>query len=214
MASDLAETLSPDSIDTLTELGSILARLRPSPGTTDLSTPALDNLPGLPSSNGANGGASFATPAPHPGPVTGTTPLPQPQSQLAGSASAPAPTGAGAPSSSSTTTATTAAAAGGLALKDVPTATDGLKHKLQRARARIRELPDMGRTVAQQEAEAAALEARIAAQREVLAALREVGMRFASGEEGPTATTTTSTTVAAAGGEAGDVAMAGCEVKR
>lgn len=214
MASDLAETLSPDSIDTLTELGSILARLRPSPGTTDLSTPALGNLPGLPSSNGANGGgASFATPAPHPGPVTGTTPLPQPQSQPAGSASAPAPTGAGAPSSSSTTTTTTAtaAAAGGLALKDVPTATDGLKHKLQRARARIRELPDMGRTVAQQEAEAAALEARIAAQREVLAALREVGMRFASGEEGPT---TTTTTVAAAGGGAGDVAMAGCEVKR
>ena len=72
-----------------------------------------------------------------------------------------------------------------LTLKDVPTATDALKHKLQRARTQIRELPDMDRTIAQQEEEMAELEGRIARQRDMLRALREVGVRFARGDEGP-----------------------------
>jgi len=176
MASSLPDSLSPDSIDTLTELASILSRLRPQP-----------DLPNSNNNNDNNGGpgaiGTGATPAPQAGAVTGTTPLPS-SIAAGGTSAAGAGTGAGATSSLA------------LALKDVPTATDGLKHKLQRARAQIRELPDMNRTVAEQEAEAEELERRIATQREVLRGLREVGMKFASEEEG-----------AGGGGGGGDVAM-------
>lgn len=173
MASTLPESLSPDSIDTLTELASILSRLRPQAGQPNNAN----------SGAGAGGIGAGATPAQQAGPVTGTTPLPT-TAAAGGSAIPGAGTGSGAASGLA------------LALKDVPTATDGLKHKLQRARAQIRQLPDMNRTVAQQEVEAEELERRIASQREVLRALREVGMRFSSEED-------------AVGSAGGDVTMQG-----
>ncbi|KAI5467068.1 RNA polymerase II transcription mediator complex subunit 9-domain-containing protein [Mariannaea sp. PMI_226] len=60
-----------------------------------------------------------------------------------------------------------------LTFKEVPGATDGLKHKLQRARAQVRALPDMDRTIADQNEEIADLEARIQRQRELLQRLRD-----------------------------------------
>ncbi|KOS18277.1 hypothetical protein ESCO_002703 [Escovopsis weberi] len=65
-----------------------------------------------------------------------------------------------------------------LSFKDVPGATDRLKHKLQHARAQVRVLPDMDRTVNEQRAEIRELEARIAQQRALLERLRDGGLRF------------------------------------
>ncbi|CAK7266278.1 hypothetical protein SEPCBS119000_001944 [Sporothrix epigloea] len=80
--------------------------------------------------------------------------------------------------------AAAAAAAGpAICLRDLPTATDGLKHKLQHARAQIKALPDMGQTVAAQEAEIQRLEARIEAQKAMIARLRATGARFAAAGE-------------------------------
>ncbi|KAK8091437.1 hypothetical protein PG997_001798 [Apiospora hydei] len=59
-------------------------------------------------------------------------------------------------------------------------ATDALKHKLQRSRAGAKTLPDMNRGTADQEAEMAELEARIARQRAVLEGLRSKGLDFAA----------------------------------
>lgn len=159
----LPESLSPDSIDTLTELSAILSRLRP-PQSSSTAAGAAAGQPPSSTTSATAGTAPGAGPTPttqHGGglassAVTGTTPLP---------ASTPGGTASG-------------GAGGALALKDVPAATDSLKHKLQRARAQVRALPDMGRGVAEQEAEIEQLEARAAAQRAVLARLREVGMRF------------------------------------
>ncbi|KAH7156917.1 RNA polymerase II transcription mediator complex subunit 9-domain-containing protein [Dactylonectria macrodidyma] len=67
-----------------------------------------------------------------------------------------------------------------LSFKEVPGATDGLKHKLQRARAQVRALPDMNRTVDEQEDEIKDLEARIQTQRALLQRLRDE----AAGREG------------------------------
>ncbi|EFX00976.1 hypothetical protein CMQ_2057 [Grosmannia clavigera kw1407] len=52
------------------------------------------------------------------------------------------------------------------------------------ARDQIRALPDISRTVAEQEAEMQALEARLQKQKAVLGRLREEGARFAQGEQG------------------------------
>ncbi|KAF5024915.1 hypothetical protein F66182_2999 [Fusarium sp. NRRL 66182] len=60
-----------------------------------------------------------------------------------------------------------------LSHKDVPTATDGLKHKVQRARAQVRELPDMDRSIAEQNEEIRDLENRIEKQRALLQRLRD-----------------------------------------
>lgn len=75
-----------------------------------------------------------------------------------------------------------AGAAGGLTLsfKEVPGATDGLKHKLQRARAQVRALPDMDRTIGEQTEEIRDLETRIRTQRALLQRLRDE----AAGREG------------------------------
>lgn len=67
-----------------------------------------------------------------------------------------------------------------ITLRDLPTATDSIKHKLKHARAQIKTLPDVGRTVAAQETEMRQLEARIQAQKEMLAKLRDQGAQFAS----------------------------------
>lgn len=72
----------------------------------------------------------------------------------------------------------TASSTGPLSLKEVPAATDPIKHRLQRARQQVKALPDIGRTVAEQEREIEELQARIREQKEVLKALREVGIRF------------------------------------
>jgi RNA polymerase II transcription mediator complex subunit 9 len=67
----------------------------------------------------------------------------------------------------------------GLSFKDVVRASDGLRHKLQRGREQVGKLPDMHRSVAEQEAEIKELEARIEKQRLLLARLREGGLQFA-----------------------------------
>ncbi|KAI1339750.1 RNA polymerase II transcription mediator complex subunit 9-domain-containing protein [Xylariaceae sp. FL0016] len=69
-----------------------------------------------------------------------------------------------------------------LSLKDVPAASDGLKHRFQRARTQILALPDLDRGLGEQEAEIQELERKIERQRVVLMQLREVGARFAAGE--------------------------------
>ncbi|VUC35527.1 unnamed protein product [Clonostachys rosea] len=85
------------------------------------------------------------------------------------------------PAAAKLPTSTPAATADGgkrLTFKDVPNATDGIKHKLQRAREQVRNLPDMSRTVAEQNAEMRELEARIEKQRTLLERLREEGLAF------------------------------------
>jgi small-conductance mechanosensitive channel len=68
-----------------------------------------------------------------------------------------------------------ATGSGPLTIKDIPAATDQLKHKLQRARAQVLALPDIDRTIADQELEIRELEARIASQRAVLESLARAG---------------------------------------
>lgn len=65
-----------------------------------------------------------------------------------------------------------------ISFKDVPGATDGLKHKVQHAKRLVCGLPDMNRTIAQQDKEISELEARISTQRALLARLREDGLNF------------------------------------
>ncbi|WYZ34130.1 hypothetical protein EsH8_I_000406 [Colletotrichum jinshuiense] len=133
---ELPSTLSPDALDTLTELTGILTRLR-----TAIQA------------SGAVGGITGATPA---GTGPGATPNP-----LGTSPNAP------------------------VSLKDVPAQTDALKHKLQRARTQMRALPDMDRSIAEQEEEIGQLEERIRMQREVLDRLRDAGVKFGHEEGGP-----------------------------
>jgi hypothetical protein len=144
MAYHLPEGLSPDSIDTLTELVSIVVKLRPSPSSS--------NLAGLTQSGVTPAaGPSGATPVPGAG-GTGSTPL----------ASGQLPN-----------------AAASFTIKDLPAATDHLKHKLQRARAAIKTLPDIGRTIARQEADIAELEERKRQQIAMLNKIKDEGLQFA-----------------------------------
>jgi hypothetical protein len=69
------------------------------------------------------------------------------------------------------------ASGGSLAVKDIPAATDELKHKLQKARAQVKGLPDIDRTLAEQEEEIRELEGKIGKQRGVLEELKEVGLK-------------------------------------
>ncbi|KAK3317840.1 RNA polymerase II transcription mediator complex subunit 9-domain-containing protein [Cercophora scortea] len=131
MASHLPDGLSPDAVDTLTELTSIIIKLRASQ-----QPPSLTNLPNPPTAASANNH--------HPN-------------------SAPGSSGIGGQL---------------LSVKELPGATDNLKHKLQRARAAVKTLPDVGRTIAQQEAEIAELEARRRKQVEMLRGLKEEGLQF------------------------------------
>jgi small-conductance mechanosensitive channel len=77
-----------------------------------------------------------------------------------------------------------ASGTGPLTIKDIPAATDQLKHKLQRARAQAKELPDIDRSIAEQQQEIQELEARIAKQRDVLESLRQASMAAARGGQG------------------------------
>lgn len=65
-----------------------------------------------------------------------------------------------------------------LSFKDVPGATDSLKHTLQHARAQVCALPDTARAIEDQMQEIRELEARIGHQRALLEKLREEGLRF------------------------------------
>lgn len=94
----------------------------------------------------------------------------------------------GGPSTSTTTGVATAASSpsagtntqgGPLSTKDIPAATDPLRNKIQRARAAVHTLPDIRRSIPEQEAEIAALEAKMAQQRAVLLQLKEFGLQYA-----------------------------------
>ncbi|KFA62048.1 hypothetical protein S40285_02157 [Stachybotrys chlorohalonatus IBT 40285] len=91
---------------------------------------------------------------------------------------------AGIQSSTGLTTGATPGDTGGsgnnqqLSFKEVPGATDGLKHKLQHARLQVRALPDMSRSIDDQTAEIKELEAKIEMQRALLERLREGGVKF------------------------------------
>ena len=75
----------------------------------------------------------------------------------------------------SATPAQGATSTGVITTKDLPSATDELKHKLQKARSQVKELPDIQRGVKDQEEEIERLEKRIRRQKEVLENLRGVG---------------------------------------
>lgn len=85
-----------------------------------------------------------------------------------------------------------------LSTKDLPGAIDPLKRKLQQARAAVHTLPDISRTIPEQEAEMRAIEERIENQRAALRQLKEYGLQFAVESAG-----------ASAGGAGGDVEMGG-----
>lgn len=82
----------------------------------------------------------------------------------------------GSPPAAAATPSQLASGTGPLTIKDIPTATDGLKHKIQKARAQVKELPDMDRSIRDQEEEIRELELKILRQREVLEGLRDVGV--------------------------------------
>lgn len=89
-------------------------------------------------------------------------------------------TAAGAATTASSPSAGDDAQSGPLSTKDIPAATDHLKHKIQCARAAVHTLPDIRRSIPEQEAQIAALEDKIAQQRAVLLQLKEFGLQFAA----------------------------------
>ncbi|CAD6503040.1 BgTH12-02711 [Blumeria graminis f. sp. triticale] len=64
---------------------------------------------------------------------------------------------------------------GQLSAKDIPPATDELKQQLQKAHLQIKQLPDIDRTISEQEEEIVELEEKISQQREVIKKLRVLG---------------------------------------
>jgi len=66
-----------------------------------------------------------------------------------------------------------------LTAKDVPAATDDLKQRIRKARAQVAQLPDMERTIAEQEEEMKEIEAKIAEQMKALEQLKELGTKIA-----------------------------------
>lgn len=149
----LPETLNPDALDVLSELANLLTRLRALPTTTTTTG----------SAGPTTAAATPSQPPPQTQNLPGTTPTPSSSSAiLRGGSSKPG---------------------GELSLKEIPAATDALKHRFRRARAVIgASLPDLDRGVHEQEVEIRALEARIARQRDALERLREVGARFVVGQ--------------------------------
>ncbi|KAL0467946.1 RNA polymerase II transcription mediator complex subunit 9 domain-containing protein [Neurospora intermedia] len=173
MATHIPPTLSPDAIDTLTELTLILTKFRAAQasarssdaaaatGATGAIGPSSSINPSHGGPNSSSNNAPIST-TPAPGAVTGTTPLPIP---------------------STTSNNPNATTAGSFSAKDLPQATDNLKHKLQRARQAVLTLPDMGRTITQQEKEIAELEERKRKQVAMLAKIRDEGLQFARLEQ-------------------------------
>ncbi|KUJ10641.1 uncharacterized protein LY89DRAFT_247479 [Mollisia scopiformis] len=64
---------------------------------------------------------------------------------------------------------------GPLTVNQIPIAADGIKSRLQKARAQVKQLPDMERSIAEQEQEMRELEEKIKKQRAALVHLKEVG---------------------------------------
>lgn len=155
----LPQHFSPDTLDVLTELADVLQKVHESAreslqrDNTAQQTPSQKQQP---SQTGQTPSQSTTAAQSQPKPAVGG-----PASAAAGSASG-----------------TEAAGGKRLTFKDVPGATDGIKHKLQKAREQVRALPDMGRTVGDQRAEIEELEARIEKQRALLGRLREGGLAF------------------------------------
>jgi hypothetical protein len=164
----LPPSFSPDTLDVLTELSDVLQKVHESARESlqrdsggDQQTQTQSQSQQQPQSQQQSKHPQGQTPA-------AQTPASQQQLKPPGGSSGGGSTGA--------------AAVGGagkkLTFKDVPGATDGIKHKLQRARVQIRALPDMNRTVDEQRQEIAELEARIEKQRALLERLREGGLAF------------------------------------
>ncbi|RYP21109.1 hypothetical protein DL765_002398 [Monosporascus sp. GIB2] len=162
--------LNPSTLDTITELAQLLARLRTPASLSTTST----NLPGgTPAAAQTTPASSSTAAAQHQHQHHHHSQQHPPQSQSQSQSQSQPGQGQQGQGPGQDNE---------LSLKEVPAAADALKHRFQRARAQIRTLPDMGRGVAEQEAEMAALEARLARQREVLARLRDVGVRFAAAQ--------------------------------
>ncbi|KAI1643687.1 RNA polymerase II transcription mediator complex subunit 9-domain-containing protein [Daldinia loculata] len=117
------------------------------------------------------------------GTATGNTPAPTPSHQPPPPPSHRHPHSQNQSQAQTNNGATTTTNTGELALKEIPPAADVLKHRFQRARVLIRGLPDMNRTIPNQEAEIAALEARLARQRDMLDKLREMGAQLAAQQD-------------------------------
>lgn len=79
-----------------------------------------------------------------------------------------------------TTSTDTPDIANKIAPRDLPAATDPLKHKLQNARAALHTLPDITRTIPEQEAEIKLVQAKIERQRAALQKLKDFGLKFAA----------------------------------
>ncbi|KAK4139435.1 uncharacterized protein C8A04DRAFT_33074 [Dichotomopilus funicola] len=163
----MALHISPDTVDVVTELSSIITGLR---GITSLQQSSSPHGPG--------GGNTAAGPSAQQG-GTGVTPLPT---------TAPTPSN---PSNNHDNPSQLPQQQHQpqLSIKDLPIATDNLKHKLQRARAAVRAVGDVSGAIARQEAEVKRLEARRAAQARMLARTQEDGLTFvrrgAGDGEGP-----------------------------
>ena len=121
------------------------------------------------SSTTLSGAPGVAAAAPS---VTGTTPLPT--TLASGVGGLLGPSGPGAASASGS---------GPITLKEFPAATDPIKHKLQRARRTIKELPDMGRTIEEQDEEVRELQARLASQLAMLEKIKQMGLDFAKEQQ-------------------------------
>ncbi|KAK3486650.1 RNA polymerase II transcription mediator complex subunit 9-domain-containing protein [Neurospora hispaniola] len=160
MATHIPPTLSPDAIDTLTELTLILTKFRAAQASARSAGAVGPSSSSTNPSHGPNSSNNAPISTPAPGAVTGTTPLPIP-----------------------TTSNPNATTAGSFSAKDLPQATDNLKHKLQRARQAVLTLPDIGRTITQQEKEIAELEERKRKQVAMLAKIRDEGLQFARLEQ-------------------------------
>ncbi|KAE8449968.1 hypothetical protein EG329_007107 [Mollisiaceae sp. DMI_Dod_QoI] len=117
---NLPDGLSPDCLDTIPVLSSILSRLQPP--------------------QNANNAAS----------ATGSPPAATPKDLAEGT--------------------------GPLTVKEIPLAADKIKSKLQTARLQVKQLPDMERSVSEQEQEIRELEDKISKQRAALAQLKEAGV--------------------------------------
>ncbi|KUI72052.1 hypothetical protein VM1G_07699 [Cytospora mali] len=94
-----------------------------------------------------------------------------------------------------------------LSTKDLVAATDPLKHKIQRARAAVHTLPDIQRSIPEQEAEIREWENKIARQKEVLQQLREFGIQFSHGSSDIEMGGTDNLAVSVAGNEYEDGAL-------
>lgn len=67
---------------------------------------------------------------------------------------------------------------GPLNIKDIYAATDGIKHKFQKARASVKNMPDIHRTIEEQEEEIREYEEKIRQQKEMLNSLMTVGLNM------------------------------------